>query len=72
MSFFFNFLYVWLLLAIIAVILIYFRKDKKQIFLDIQLILIKNNIFYGIFSIILLFFVFPLTIPYSISYFINK
>ena len=72
MSFFFNFLYVWLLLAIIAIILIYLRKDKKQIFDDIQIMLAKHNIIYGLLTMFILYLVFPITIPYSISYFLGK
>ena len=72
MAVFFNILYVWLLLAIIAIILIYFRKDKKQIFQDIQTLLAKHNIVYGFFSMLVLYLVFPITIPYSISYFLCK
>jgi hypothetical protein len=72
MSFFFNFLYVWLLLGIIAIILIYLRKDKKQIFDDIQIMLAKHNILYGFFTMMVLYIVFPITLPYSISYFLCK
>ena len=61
-----------MLLAIIAIILIYLRKDKKQIFDDIQIMLAKHNIIYGLLTMFILYLVFPITIPYSISYFLGK
>jgi presenilin-like A22 family membrane protease len=68
----FNSLYVWLLLGIVAIILIYFRKDKKQLFEEIQNMLSSNGLLYGIFILFILYCVFPITIPYSISYFFFK
>ena len=68
----FNFLYIWLLLGIIAIILIYYRKDKRQIFDDIQNMLSSHGLAYGIFTLLVLYIIFPFTIPYSISYFFFK
>jgi hypothetical protein len=68
----FNFLYIWLLLGIIAIILIYFRKDKRQIFDDIQNMLSSHGLPYGMFTLLTLYIIFPFTIPYSISYFFFK
>lgn len=68
----FNFLIFWTILVCIAALLIYLRKDKKDVFDDISSILLKHNIFYGIFSIVILYVVFPFTIYWSAKYFLNK
>lgn len=68
----FNFLIFWTILVCIAAFLIYLRKDKKDVFDDIASILIKHNIFYGIFSILILYVVFPFTMYWSIKYFLRK
>jgi hypothetical protein len=60
------------MLVAIACVLIFFRKDKKDVFDDILSILIKHNIFYGIFSLIVLWFAFPFTIYWSLKYFLGK
>ena len=72
MSIFLNFFYVWLLLAIIAIILLYFRKDRKIIFDDIEYMLSSNGLVYGLISLFILYIIFPFTLPYSISYFLKK
>jgi hypothetical protein len=67
-----NFFLFWTALVVIAAVLIFLRKDKKDIFEDIVSILFKHNIFYGFFSILILYVVFPFTIYWSVKYFLNK
>ena len=67
-----NFLIFWTILVAIACLLVFLRKDKKDVFEDILSILMNHNIFYGLFSLIVLYFVFPFTIYWSVKYFLNK
>lgn len=68
----FNIFVFWCFLCLLAIILLYFRKDKREVFQDISKLLVNHNIFYGIFSLIVIFIVFPFTLYWSIKYFLNK
>ena len=67
-----NFFLFWTALVLIAAMLVFFRKDKKDVFDDIATILFKHNIFYAFFSLVILYAIFPFTIYWSVRYFLNK
>jgi hypothetical protein len=63
---------IWSFLVAISLMLISFRKDSKIIYEDIESYYHNKKFIYKIFTIIILYFILPLSIPYSISYFRKK
>lgn len=63
---------IWSFLVAISLMLIYFRKDSKIIFEDIESYYVDKKFLYKILSTIILFVMLPISIPYSIDYFRRK
>lgn len=63
---------IWSFLVALALMLISLRKDSKIIFEDIESFYVNKKVFYKFITIISLFVMLPLSIPYSISYFLKK
>jgi hypothetical protein len=62
---------IWTFLAFIGFILIYFRNDAYLVFDDWKSIRNKQKTIQIIFTLILVYFILPFSIPYSISH-INR
>lgn len=67
----FGIVYCWIILSIWAISLILIRDDGDYILTDIELSF-KEGFVYGLAHIIILLLYAPLTLPYSIKYFIDK
>lgn len=68
----FNTLIIWADLNILALFLVSLRKDRQTILNDVSLFLIKKHFYLTLIDFIIVFIMMPLTIPYSISYFIKN
>lgn len=68
----FKILIIWANLNMLALFLIYLRKDRQNILNDIALFLIKKKFYLTLIDFIIVFIMMPLTIPYSIIYFVKK
>lgn len=67
----FGIVYCWVILSIWAIALILIRDDGDYIFTDIELSF-KEGFAFGLAHIIILLLYAPMTLPYSIKYFIDK
>jgi len=65
-------LVVWALLCLVAYMLIQFRKDASFVIEDINVFLIKHGYPFRFISVVLLFVVLPISIPYSIKNIFKK
>lgn len=63
---------VWGVLGLLALALISLRRDREFVYEDINKFLLKHQYQYRIFSIIMLFLILPLSIPYSIMHITKK
>jgi len=68
---FFTLVFWWMILGLLSVGLIMLRDDAYFLFKDVK-DSFHDGIFYGISFIIAYIFYSPLTLPYSINYFIKK
>lgn len=59
-------------LNVFALILLTFRKDKKLIMDDLIRMVARDSVFLAIFSLLSLFIILPLTIPFSILNILKK
>jgi hypothetical protein len=64
-------IYWWILVSTFAVILIMLRDDAAFFFKDLK-DSFKDGLFYGIVFFLAYFFYSPITLPYSINYFLEK
>ena len=64
--------FVWSVLGLIALALISLRKDKDFIYDDINKFLLRDRFEFRLISAITLFFILPISIPYSIIHFFRK
>lgn len=63
---------IWAVLGVFALALISLRRDKEFVYEDINNLLMKPNVYLQAFSMLMLYFVLPLSIPYSIAHIIKK
>ena len=63
---------IWGLLCLVALGLINLRSDKEFVYDDINKLLIKPTWYLQLFSMVMLYLVLPISIPYSLSHIIKK
>lgn len=68
---FLTLLFWWLILSLFAIALILFRDDSNLLFKDLK-DSFNDGIFYGLSFVLAYIFYSPLTLPYSINYFLEK
>jgi hypothetical protein len=68
---FFTLLFWWIVLSCFAIVLILLRDDAHLLHKDLKHSF-NDGLFYGLIFIVAYIFYAPLTLPYSIVYFIEK
>lgn len=68
---FLTLLFWWLILSLFAIALILLRDDANLLFKDLK-DSFNDGIFYGLSFVLAYIFYSPLTLPYSINYFLEK
>jgi hypothetical protein len=63
---------IWGLLCLVALGLINLRRDKEFVYDDINKLLIKPTWYLQLFSMVMLYLVLPISIPYSLSHIIKR
>jgi hypothetical protein len=63
---------IWSFLVAISLMLISFRKDSKIIYEDIESYYVDKKFIYKVLTIVTLYVMLPLSIPYSLAYFRRK
>jgi hypothetical protein len=65
-------LIIWGMLCIVALGLIDLRKDKEFVYDDLNKLLIRPTWYLRLFSMLMLYIVLPISIPYSLAHIIKK
>jgi hypothetical protein len=68
----FIILELWTLLSIIGLILIYFRNDARLVIEDWKKVEEREKPIFIFLTVLLVYFILPFSIPYSISHFKRK
>lgn len=68
---FLTLLFWWLVLSLFAIALILLRDDANLLYKDLK-DSFNDGLFYGLSFIVAYIFYSPLTLPYSINYFLEK
>lgn len=63
---------IWGILCMIALLLISLRRDKEFVYEDINKLFLKPSLYLQILSVIMLYFILPISIPYSIAHIFKK
>lgn len=63
---------IWAVLGVFALALISMRRDKEFVYDDINKILLKPTWYLQVISLLLLYAILPISIPYSIAHIIKK
>jgi len=69
---FVTILIIWGMLCIVAIGLIDLRRDKEFVYEDLNKFLIKPTWYLRLFSMLMLYIILPISIPYSLAHIIKK
>jgi len=66
------FIIFWTCLSLFSLFLVVLRRDYISVLEDLLNFVVKKNLFLNLFSILMIWFILPFSIPYSIAHFLKK